>query len=347
MISLGFDARMIAHSGIGTYIREILKIVTSNPEFDLTLFGDLKLISDYYAQKVLLDSPIYSLREQWTFPILLNQHHVNFLHVPHYNIPLAYSGRLVVTVHDLIHLKYPTSKLAYFYARSLIHAACHKAQIIIADSIHTQNDLLEWVGVNPKKIKVVYPGLGNLFSDAPVRTKPNLESNVLLYVGNIRPTKNIPVLVNAFLKAEKKLKNIQLILAGKNSMTEWTQQFANHPSIQFMGEVQLRVLKELYQKARLFVFPSLYEGFGLPPLEAMSCGVPVLSSNAASLPEVLGHAALQFDPNNENELAEKICYLWENAHEQESLIQKGYQNIQRFSWNETAQQVTKIYQSIA
>src|SRR5437762_2989402 len=115
-MKIGFDARMILHSGIGSYIRGSLKHLLEK-DFDFTLFGDLPKIANYSAKKVLADFPIYSLREQIAFPALLSKDPVDVLHVPHYNVPLAYRGKLVATIHDIIHLRFPPSKIAHFYAR--------------------------------------------------------------------------------------------------------------------------------------------------------------------------------------------------------------------------------------
>lgn len=346
MNQIGFDARMIAHSGIGTYIREILKHLTEREKFNLLLFGNPEKISDIQTKKIDFDLPIYSLREQLFFPFVLKKNGVKILHVPHYNAPLGFSGRLIVTIHDLIHLKFPKSRIAYFYAYAMFKRVCQKAEIIIADSCHTQKDIIELVGVKESKIRVVYPGFGNPFHeiDQNGSVSNHADSNVLLYVGNVRPTKNIQTLIDAFLIAREQIKEIRLILAGKNFMPQITRKYESHPDIKFLGEVSLLALSNLYKNAKLFVFPSLYEGFGLPPLEAMSCGVPVICSNAASLPEVAGNAAALFDSQNKFQLAELILELWKNETKRKEMIQKGYKNVKKFSWKKCADETAKIYE---
>ena len=163
-MKIGFDARMIRHSGIGTYIRGILKFLTEKENLDFTLFGDLSKIADYHAKKVLADFPIYSVREQVFFPALLKKEPCDIFHVPHYNAPVGFKGNLVVTIHDLIHLKFPPSRIAYLYARGMFEAVCRKAKVLIADSLNTRKDIIEMIGVREDKIKVVYPAAGEEFS---------------------------------------------------------------------------------------------------------------------------------------------------------------------------------------
>lgn len=356
MIPIGFDARMIRHSGIGTYSRGILKRLTQNPEFDFTLFGNLDKIAEYDSKKVLADFPIYSIREQFSFPVLLAAHKIPILHVPHYNASLGYGGKLIVTVHDLIHLKFPPSRPAYFYARTMIEAVTRKAKIVLTVSQNTRRDLIEILGTPEKKIRVVYPGVNapnnNIRGQAPAPNPAAAASGAqrdpyLLYVGNVRPTKNIRTLVEAFLSAQKDAKDLRLVLAGKESTPEYSAQFKDRPGIEFLGEVAERDLQGLYLGARVFVFPSLYEGFGLPPLEAMSLGVPVICSNAASLPEAVGDAALTFDPKDAGALADAIKTLWKSDGERQRLISKGFEQVKKFSWNQCAQETSRAYQEIA
>lgn len=353
MIKIGFDARMVRHSGIGTYIGGILTHLTSNKDFDFTLFGDLVKIADYPAKKVLANFPIYSLQEQFFFPALLKKDPLDLLHVPHYNIPLGYRGNLVATVHDLIHLRFPPSRIAYFYARTMLGAVCRKTKIIIASSFNTKKDLIELVGADENKIRVIYPGVPDRFSKTITASSSSCDQkkgeqreeifDYILYVGNIKPTKNIKTLMEAFRSAKKRINDLHLILVGKNFMPEYTKQFDENSQIQFLGEISHEKLTKIYRQAKLFVFPSLYEGFGFPPLEAMVSGVPVISSNAASLPEVVGNAAELFDPNNIEELANLICGLWEDKGKRDLLRLRGFEQVKKFSLEKCVDETAKVY----
>lgn len=337
-MKIGFDARMIRHSGIGTYIRGILNHLTARENLDFTLFGDPLKIADYPAKKVLADFPIYSVREQLFFPRLLKKSLPDLLHVPHYNAPVGFRGNLVITIHDLIHLRFPPSRLAYIYARLMLETVCRKARIIIADSLNTKKDILELLGIEEKKVRVIYPGVG--WTDDGERKD---EGKYLLYVGMIKPHKNIKVLIQAFLKAREKIEKLQLVLAGKNFMSDYSDQFNGRKEIQFLGEVSQQKLVKIYRGAKLFVFPSLYEGFGLPPLEAMACGIPTICSNAASLPEAVGEAAALFNPMDSKELAEIIIELWENEQKRRVLAERGRAQAKRFSWQKCASEIEKVY----
>lgn len=345
MIKIGFDARMIRHSGIGTYSRALLKHLTVKPEYDFTLFGDLNKLVNYQARKVLADFPIYSVKEQIFFPVLLKRNPVEIFHVPHYNAPLGYRGTLVVTVHDLIHLKFPPSRLAYVYARGMLEAVCRKARKIIAVSQHTKKDIIDMIGIPEQKITVIYNAVSDeIFAPAtPSASLPNLETPYLLYVGNIKPAKNVTRLIDAFLLAKQKAPDLRLMLVGKNFMPQFTKEFCTQNQIEMAGEVTFSTLGEIYRRAKIFVFPSLYEGFGLPPLEAMACETPVICSNAASLPEVVGEAALLFDPENVQQLAALIAELWNDEPQRKKLIAKGLDQVKKFSWERCVEQTETVY----
>lgn len=344
---IGFDARMISHSGIGTYIRGILPYLTADGQFDFTLFGNLSKIQDYDARKVLSDSPIYSIKEQIAFPSLLKRNPVDLLHVPHYNAPLGYSGKMVVTVHDLIHLRFPPSRLAYFYARVMFETVCKKARMIIADSRNTKRDILEFIRIPEEKVRIIYPAVSDEFSTGASGSNGSNPEPYLLYIGNVRQSKNIKTLVDAFLIAREKTGEGRLIIAGKNFMPDYTKQYESHRDVRFLGEVPHSDLPKLYREARIFVYPSLYEGFGLPPLEAMASGTPVICSNAASLPEVVGDSALLFNPENPGQLAEQISGLWGDETRRKEFARKGIERAKRFSWKTCAREIAEVYRQCA
>ena len=348
-MKIGFDARMIHHSGIGTYSRELLKLLTQKQDLDFTLFGDLVKLSNYPAKKVYAPFPIYSAREQLFFPLLLNKNPVQLLHVPHYNAPLGTSTKLVVTVHDIIHLKFPPSRLAYIYARGMIEAVCKKAKKIITVSNHAKEDLINVLGIKENKIKVVYNAVSPVFSESNGSDQKFKEKygDYALYVGNLKSFKNVLRLIQAFVLAKEKIKEMKLILIGKNFMAQETLVFEKEKDIIFLGEVPFSDLSKFYRNAKYFVFPSLYEGFGLPPLEAMASGTPVICSNAASLPEVVGEAALLFDPTQVQELAKLMVELWENEGQRKKLIAKGLEQAKKFSWDKAAQEILKVYEEVA
>jgi len=345
-INIAFDARMITHSGIGRYIREILRKLTDMDGFNFTIFGDVEKLTDYKGNKVQADFSIYSIREQILFPRLLKQNRSDLLHVPHYNAPLGYKGTTVVTVHDLIHLHYPPSYVAYCYAKTMLSLSCRKAKMIIVISENTKKDLVKMLAIDPDKIRVIYPGVGEEFCPSPNPedrlSTPN-KAGYILHVGNIKPTKNIKMIIDAFLLALKDIPDAHLVLIGKNSMRGYTKKLDKHPNIQFLGEMKHKGLVNLYRDAKIFVFPSLYEGFGLPPLEAMACGLPVICSNVSSLPEVVGDAAIMIDPNKVNELSQAIIRLWKDDAKRREYSEKGLARAKMFTWAKCADETAEVY----
>ena len=352
-LKIGYDARMITHSGIGTYIRNTLNHLTSFSNLEFTLFGNLEKISQYQTRKVLADFPIYSLKEQIFFPRILSREKkvCDLIHFPHYNIPLSFTNNVVVTIHDLIHLTFPPSKFAYLYARTMLEAACRKAKLIITVSENTKKDILKWFKIPDKKIRVIYSGAGNEWIQTSKQESSRDYSNLgrskeyILYVGNLKPSKNINTLIQGFSIAQKKIKDLNLILAGKNFMPHLLKS-SLHPQISILGEISLAQLRDLYKNAKLFVFPSSYEGFGFPPLEAMQFGIPVISSCSSSLPEILGDSALFFNPQDPRELADCICECWNKEEVRKNLKIKGFENLKRFSWEKCATETAKVYSEL-
>lgn len=344
---------MILHSGIGTYIRNTLNRLTLLSNLEFTLFGNLEKIGQYQTRKVLADFPIYSLKEQIFFPKILSKEkdHCDLIHFPHYNIPLSYNKNFVVTIHDLIHLYYPPSRCAYLYARTMLEAACRKANLIITVSENTKKDILKWFRVSENKIRVIYSGAGNQWIEPPIDKDPPKSlikgepKEYLLYVGNLKPSKNIKNLIQGFNLAQKKIKDLNLILAGKNFLPSLLNSSLN-PQISILGETSLTELEGLYKNAKLFVFPSYYEGFGFPPLEAMRFGIPVISSNSSSLPEILGDSALFFNPEDPLELADCICECWNSDVLRKKLKIKGLENLKKFSWEKCASETAKVYSEL-
>lgn len=303
------DARMINASGIGTVIKNILKrIITQKREWHFYILGNIAELKkfDFLCQSntelINCDAPIYSIKEQFAL-IKSIPEDTDVFWAPHYNIPLLYSGRLVVTVHDVFHLAMPQFVKGIHkrvYARFMFEMVKRKADKIIAVSNFTASELEKYVHVPKEKITVIYNGIDeewfNVERGEDVHDKP-----YILYVGNVKPHKNLITLVKAFMKIKDKV-DYDLIIVGKRDGfitgdQEIAKMAAEEPNrIIFTGFVEDEQLKQYYKQAAIFVFPSLYEGFGLPPLEALAAGCPrVICSNAASLPEVCGDVVEYFD----------------------------------------------------
>lgn len=333
------------------------------------------LSDDPLVKKIKLNFRWYSLAEQILFPWRLAKEKVDLIHFPHFNVPILTPKPFIVTIHDLILTKFPTrrastlSPLMYFLKniayRLVILAAIKRARQIITVSQFTKNDIIDKFKVKASKITVTYEGVANLshghdslfvakMADQEVLAKYNISRQFLLYVGNAYPHKNLESLIRVFMELRKDKPDLRLVLVGKDdyfyrrikeyasSHNLWQANNINSPVI-FPGYVPDRQLEIIYQRAAAYVFPSFYEGFGLPPLEAMAKGCPVLSSNQSSLPEVLGEAALYFNPYQEEDFIAKAKIILDNQGLRQSLIEKGYQQAKLYNWWECARETLDVY----
>lgn len=313
--------------------------------------------------KVLADIPWYSLQEQIQMPKLLEKCGLDLVHFPHFNIPISYKGKFLVTIHDLILFRYPTRRAStlsapiYFFKKKAYHRvisrAVKKSAKIIAVSEHTKKDILENFKISPKKIVVTYEGVDtteNPKSETAetILRKYGIMRPYILYVGNAYPHKNLDRLISAFKEVAKKHPGLNLILAGKEDyFYKRLKRFVadNHVSgVAFPGHIGEDDLPTVYREAKLYVFPSLYEGFGLPPLEAMARNVPVVSSNASCLPEILGQAAHFFDPRGISETAEAIEKVLTDNALRKNLIAAGKNQVNKYDWKKMATETLQIYQ---
>lgn len=355
---IGIDARMIESSGIGTYIKNLIYWLPKISNHKYVLFGPASKLKKYDMPVTEADFPIYGLREQVFFPYIIKKANVGLFHSTHYTVPVIYSGKMVVNVHDLIHIVYPeylSSKPAYFYAKFMIAAACRKAKKIITISENTKNDIIKYFHIEPSKIEITYPAVSDDFNPSPEKSEVMKKKygEYILYVGAIRAHKNILRLLDAFnkLKKEKKIKH-KLILIGKGKIpyiydvTKKISDFSLGSEVLIIEEIGQDKLADFYRGADLFVFPSLYEGFGLPPLEAMACGCPVICSNNSSLPEVVGDAALTVSPISVDDIASAIYKVSNDANIRNNLVKKGLERATMFSWKKMAEETLKIYEEV-
>lgn len=352
MTDIGLDIRMIENTGIGTYLRGLLTGFHQQKQMPrFTLFGK-KNHSGKDSSRAF-ESPIYSLREQLAYPRFLAQ--CKLWHSPHYNIPY-FKGKtkLVVTVHDLIHWVYRDqffTPLQKFYAGAMFQRVVATADHIIAVSQKTKDDLIQYFAASPKKISVIYEGIGSQH-EPQEHPAARFQQPYFLYVGSIKPHKNILTLIRTYkhLRAQNKLKASLVLVGKKDKVYPESQKELEHlekiDGIIYCPEVTSLELPNIYRRALGLIHPSFYEGFGLTLLEAMAAGTPVLSSNAASLPEVGGDAAAFFDPHDTESLGKLMIRLETDSAWRNELCQKGFQNIKKFSWHKTAQQTLEVYEKV-
>lgn len=321
MKKITIDARMIHSSGIGTVIQNVAKrLVLSHPEWSFSLIGSAKELNqhDFTRQSnveiIPAEIPIYSIQEQFKLPHLVPKDS-NLLWVPHYNIPVFYKGPVIVTVHDVFHLAMPQfvgGPHKRLYANLMFHEVAQKTKHIICVSQFTKQELMKYTGVNDNKISVVYNGVDE-FWHAPLEKKEReYVRPYILYVGNVKPHKNLRRLVQAFQSVADQIPQDLIIVGKKEGFITGDPEVAKLAEmmgdrIHFTGFVSDEELKNYYHYADLFVFPSLYEGFGLPPLEAMSAGCKnVVVSNIPVLREIYGDSVVYFDPEEISSIANQI-----------------------------------------
>ena len=328
MIDLCIDARMAFSSGIGTYIREIV------PYFRHSRFRPVLLVDqigrDWCKEfdQILFDPPIYSLREQLFYPIKIPR--CSLFWSPHYNVPLLpiRAKKRVATIHDACHLAFGT-KAMQWYAKWVMSKAIDCSERVLTVSQFSKEEIERRLGKGHLDVIPIGVNLSRFMRRAPdetIRAKYRLPDRFVLFVGNQKPHKNAEGLVRAFSKS--KISHLELVIVGRGTER---------------GEVDEVDLPALYSMATTLVFPSLYEGFGLPPLEAMSCGCPTVVSKAASIPEVCGDASLYFDPLNEDEMASAILQVVESP---QLWIEKGFERIKQFSWKESAERHIRLFEEI-
>lgn len=330
------------------------------------------------VKKVLVKARWYSLAEQWQLPWYWYREKVDLMHFPHFNVPLFTPGRFIVTIHDLILTKFPSqrastlSPLKYWFKdfvyRLVISSAVKNSRKILAVSEFTKQDIIRYFKIDPAKIVVTYEGAAQL---SPLAGLPRnltagetgrfaqlqINQPFLLYVGNAYPHKNLEKFLEIFVELSSHRPNLQLALVGKiDYFYSRLQRYAVDlgltgglsikPKVFFLGYVPDADLEKLYQQAAVYVFPSLYEGFGLPPLEAMAHNCPVASSNRASMPEILGEAAAYFDPENKDDIIKIILELLDNKAWRDHLIKEGATRVTLYSWARCATETYNIYQEL-
>jgi glycosyltransferase involved in cell wall biosynthesis len=348
MHKIVIDARMINHSGIGTYMKNLLNVLMD--DYHLVLLGDLIEIRKYInVRKVeIIDffSPIYSISEQLVYPIKIPS--CDIFISPHYNIPLLpiKAKKRIVIINDANHLAF-YNQLSFtqkIYTKIMMNRAVNLADKIIAISHFSKSEILKYFQIDPNKIKVVHFGLDPkiIYSELQKETSDLLiiPKKFFLFVGNIKPHKNLISLLRAFEIILKSRIDYKLVIIGKKEgfITGDNEVFTlveNNKilseNIIFTGYIENLELYNYYKKASIFIFPSLYEGFGIPPLEAMICNCPVIASNLTAIPEICGNSVLYINALDPVDIAEKINLLIYDKNLCNELIQKGKLQINKFS----------------
>jgi len=352
---IGIDARMFSDqfTGIGRYTFELTKRLFQRKEIDWVIFMNDPEYSKFsfpkHVKKVCVNAKHYSATEQTKFLKILNQEQCDLIHFTHFNLPLFYRKPFVVTIHDTTISYYPGKKMNTWWRKSaynlVIKHAVKASREIITVSHNTAADVKKLFKINPGKIHPIHIGVDKSF-----KSKKTEKKHFLLYAGNWREHKNVTGLIDAFALLRTQHPDLKLVITGKADpyypeVPEAIQRHKLEKYIDLVGLVSQKELLKLYSEAEVFVFPTFYEGFGLPPLEAMAIETPVAASCIASVPEVCGDAAAYFNPHSAGDMAEVIHHVLTDEKYQQELIKAGKKQIKKFSWEACEKETWKIYKS--
>jgi glycosyltransferase involved in cell wall biosynthesis len=372
-MKIGFDFRMggSVNAGIGRYSFELLQAMLAQSKeaqqgLEFVVFyhkqnnnpADLAMLKKLGANLVPANFRHYSFGEQFGFLKLLNHYNLDLVHFPNFNVPIFYNRPFVVTIHDMVHHKisgHKKSRLWKYYAyQYVIKTAARKACSILAVTETAKQEIIDYLGVPAEKIAVTYeaPASHPAANVDVEKTKAKffLERPYFLFVGTLERKKNVPMLTKAFdLFLNKYKYDMDLVVAGKvdehyPEIYDQALDISHRDRLIFTGFVEDTDQAALYQGAYAFVTASLHEGFGLPGLEAMRFGLPVLASNTAVYNEVYDNGAIYFDPLDPEDIASKMKLVVSDQQFHAQLQQQSLQRAALFTWKRTAQQTLEIYQ---
>jgi glycosyltransferase involved in cell wall biosynthesis len=358
------------HGGIGVYAHNLIKKL-----------NEIDFNNQYYLIHYLsIEMPIYNANEEipikkyslpkgsgalWRYictPLKLkSMDKLDIVHDPFEIGPMSFNMpfKKVITVHDLTPILFPHtfSIASVLLHKILLKRTLYGADKIITDSKSTKNDLINYFEISDEKIKVIPLGVDEKFKPmdpekvVEFKINHNLDFPFLLYVGTLEPRKNIPTLIKAFSKLKSRNLNYKLVIAGKkgwkyNTIFNTIDDLNLQNDVVFTGYISDDDLPLLYNAADVFVYPSIYEGFGLPPLEAMACGTPVITSNTSSLPEVVGDAGILLDPMDIDGFANLIYAILFDEELRLTIVKKGLERSKMFNWGKCARETLSVYENI-
>ncbi|HBB65904.1 MAG: hypothetical protein A2049_03285 [Elusimicrobia bacterium GWA2_62_23] len=342
-------------TGIGRFLSDglcELAVMKRDWQFVLILNQHSEFVPDFPNLKKLRFTEVFTtFADQVQIPWFIRGEKADVFLSPYYKTPLLSGVPAVVTICDLINLIYPGYARSSAFYRQLFGIYAAKASAILTISDNSKVDIMRLLGVPEEKLSVIYPGVdpGVFYrkrQTAVFRSKYGLDVPYLLYMGNGNPHKNVNGLIAAYNLLSPEFKGrYRLVLCGVGDSEIALEQFSSGSCVR-IGYVPDADMAELYSGAELLVFPSFYEGFGLPPLEAMACGCPVVSSRASCMPEVLADACLYFDPDNILDIRDKMQHVLSDASLRAELIRKGYDRAAGYKPERTAAEIVRVIERV-
>ena len=353
-----FDARTSSWTGVGRYVTGLLSRLMDLSPIDLVVLTSEDFSYYQKIEKIYMRFNVLSTRGLFELTFASRRKGIDIIHSPMYVTPLLPSSRLVVTIHDLIPIRMPEvmtgkSRRSMYYLLNKL--AVNNADAILVPSSSTKYDVIDIFRCSEGKVHVIPHALDDVFFNIRSRSSHTCkglhpEERYLLGIGNHKPHKNLVKLLKAFAITRKDVESKLVLIGTEDSLSSEIRAIIDKLGIKkevfFSGKLTDAELINLYSGALAFIFPSVYEGFGLPPLEAMACGVPVACSNSASLPEVVGDSALLFDPYTVDSIADAIIKITFDQKLRSSLTEKGRRRVRNFSWDSTATNILEVYNKI-
>jgi glycosyltransferase involved in cell wall biosynthesis len=367
-IGIDYTAAVNQGAGIGRYTRQLVQALLALDTQDeivllaaggaqaghtLSAVGPSRLVTLPLSERALT---ILWHRLRLPLWVELFTGRLDVFHSPDFALPPVRQARTVLTVHDLSFMRVPECSQPSLraYLLRVVPPSVRRADVVLADSQCTRNDVIELLGASPDRVRVIYPGVDACFQRvqdartlAEVRQRYRLPEHFVLGVGTLQPRKNLQRLIEAYARLGADPDSKLVIVGGTGWMYEGifrrVEELRLQDAVYFPGYAADEDLPALYTLADLFVFPSLYEGFGLPPLEAMACGTPVVTSNVSSLPEVVGDAALTVDPRDVGALANAMRRVLNEPSLRGAMVQRGLVQAQGFTWSRAAEELLRVY----
>jgi glycosyltransferase involved in cell wall biosynthesis len=365
---IGLDCRILREEPSGMWrfaLNMIKKIIEIDKKNSYIFFVNDNYGSNFVEQDINirlynLNLKLFSIAEQFILPSVLKRTKIDIFHSFSFAAPLFSPCKTVITIYDLIHLLFPQNyscKLALYY--KLIVARCiRQTNKFLTISENSKSDIINLLGVSPEKVAVIYGAVDDLFQ--PME-KSNLKMKMskqfginkdfMLYVGNMRPHKNLLLLIEAFYKSLSLNPDLILVICAEkaysfNAVSDKITKLGIEEKVFFVDNISDENLALFYNAARALILPSLYEGFGLPPLEAMACGTPVLASDIKPLREVLGDAALFFNPSDIEGMSRVMVKVLTDRQLQDNLSKKGSEWARQYSWEKSARELLSLYEEV-